>query len=103
MEVFQSHFADLCNIVSHDVLRLSNECTSLKLIGSDVHNYILTVEGVGSYKKATKLLYEIKSHLESHTNKQKYLLSVIEVFLNVDNPQLSIIAEKIQADLLLYS
>ena len=101
MEVFQSHFANLCKVISHDVLRVSNECTSLKLIGSEVHHYILTVEGVGSHKKATKLLYEIKSHLESHTNKQKYLLSVIEAFLNADNPQLNRIAEKMQADLLL--
>ena len=98
MKVFQSQFADLCNIVSHDVLRLSNECTLL--IGSDVRNYILTAEGVNDYKKATKLLFEIESHLKSHSNKREYLLSVIEAFLNVDNPQLSIIAEKMQ-DLLL--
>ena len=100
MEVFQSHFADLCNIVSHDVLRVSNECTSLKLIGSEVHNYILTVEGVGSYKKATKLLYEIKSHLESHSNKQEYLLSVTEAFINVGNPHICRIAEEMQKLLL---
>ena len=98
MEVFQSHFADLCDIVSHDVLRVSNKCTSL--VGSDVRNYILTAEGVDSYKKATKLLFEIESHLKSHSNKREYLLCVTEAFLNVDNPQLSHIAEKMQ-DLLL--
>ena len=98
MEVFQSHFADLCDIISHDVLRVSNKCTSL--IGSDVRRYILTAEGVDDYKKATKLLFEIESHLKSHINKRGYLLSVIEVFLNFDNPQFSHIAEKMQ-DLLL--
>ena len=100
MEVFQSRFADLCKVISDDVLQVSNECISLQLIGSEVHNYILTVEGVGSYKKATKLLYEIKSHLESHSNKQEYLLSVTEAFINVGNPQLSHIAEEMQKLLL---
>ena len=99
MEVFQSHFANLCDIVSHDVLRVSNKCTSL--VGSDVRRYILTAEGVDDYKKATKLLFEIESHLKIHSNKREYLLSVIEAFLNVDNLQLSIIAVKMQADLLL--
>ena len=101
MEVFQSHFADLCDVISNDVLRVSNKCTSLKLIGfnSEARRMVLT-DGVDNYKKASKLLTEIVLNLESHSNKQDYLSSVIEAFLNVDNPQLSIIAEKMQ-DLLL--
>ena len=98
MEVLQSHFSDLCDIISHNVLQVSNKCISL--IGSDVRDYILTGEGVNDYKKATKLLFEIESLLKTHSNKREYLLRVIEAFLNVDNPQLSRIAEKMQ-DLLL--
>ena len=100
MEVFLSHFADLCDIISHDVLRVSNACASLKLIGYDVHNYILTAQGVGNYKKATKLVYEIESQLMSNLDKREYLLSVIEAFLNLDDPQLSHFAE-VMLDLLL--
>ena len=101
MEVLQSHFADLCDIVCHDVLQVSNKCTSLQLIGfnSEARRMVLTV-GVDDYSKATKLLSEIGSNLESHSKKREYLLSVIEAFLNIDNPQLSHIAEKMQ-DLLL--
>ena len=101
MEVFQSHFADLCDVISYDVLRVSNKCTSLKLIGfnSEACRMILT-DGIDNYKKASKLLTEIVLNLESHSNKRDYLSSVIEAFLNVDNPQLCHIAEKMQ-DLLL--
>ena len=101
MDFFQSQFADLCDIISNDVLRVSNKCTSLKLIGfnSEAHRMILT-DGVDNYKKASKLLTEIVLNLESHSNKRDYLSSVIEAFLDVDNPQLSHIAEKVQ-DLLL--
>ena len=97
MEVFQSHFADLCDVVSHDVLQISNKCTSLKLIGfnSEARRVVLTV-GVDDLSKATKLLSEIGSNLESHSNKQKYLLRVIEAFLNVGNLQLNHIAKKMQ-------
>ena len=94
MEVFQSHFADLCDIVTCDVLQVSNKCTSL--IGSDVRNYILTAQGVGNYEKATKLLYEIESQLKSCCDKEKYLLSVIEAFLKVKNSQLGELAMKMK-------
>ena len=94
MEVFQSHFADLCDIVSHDLLQVTNKCTSL--IGSDVRNYILTAQGVGNYNKATKLLYDIESQLTSRCDKKKYLLSVIEAFLKVKNSQLGELAMKMK-------
>ena len=94
MEVFHSHFADLCDIVSHDVLRVTNNCTSL--IGSDVCYYILTAQGVSNYEKATKLLYEIESQLTSFYDKEKYLLSVIEAFLKVKNFQLGELAMKMK-------
>ena len=94
MEVFRSHFADLCNIVSHDLLRVTNECTSL--IGSDVRNDILTAQGVSYYNKATKLLYDIESQLISRSDKKKYLLSVIEAFLKVKNYQLGELAMKMK-------
>ena len=94
MEVFQSHFADICDIVSHNVFRVSNECTSL--IGSDVRNYIITAQGVSNYDKATKLLYDIESQLTSHCDKKKYLLSVIEAFLKVKNSQLGELAMKMK-------
>ena len=94
MEVFQSHFGDLCDIVKLNVLQVTNKCTSL--IGSDVRNYILTAQGVGNYEKATKLLYEIESQLTSHCDKEKYLLSVIEAFLKVKNSQLGKLAMKMK-------
>ena len=95
VDVFWSHFADLCNVISHDVLQVSNKCISLKLTGfnSEARRMVLTV-GVDDFSKASKLLSEIGSNLESHSNKREYLLSVIEAFLNVDNPKLSHIAEK---------
>ena len=94
MEIFQSHFADLCDIVSDDVLRVRNKCTSL--FGSDVRDYILTAQGVGNYEKATKLLDAIESQLKSSCNKQEYLLSVIEAFLKVKNSQLGELAMKMK-------
>ena len=73
----------------------------MKLIGfnSEAHRMILT-DGVDNYKKSSKLLTEIVLNIESHSNKRDYILSVIEAFLSVDNPQLSHIAKKMQ-DLLL--
>ena len=97
MEVFQSHFADLCDVISSDVLQVSNKCISLKLTGfnSEAHRMILT-DGIDNYKKASKLLIEIVLNLKSHSNKRDYLSSVIEAFLDVDNPHLCRIAEKMQ-------
>ena len=98
VDVFQSHFADLCNVISHDVLQVSNKCISLKLIGfnSEAHRMVFTA-GVDDYSKASKLLSEIGSNLGSHSNKREYLLSVIEAFDDVHNLQLSHIAKKMQS------
>ena len=97
IDVFQSHFADLCNVISHDVLQVSNKCISLKLIGfnSEAYRMVFTT-GVDDLNKASKLLSEIGSNLGSHSNKREYLLNVIEAFDDVQNLQLSHIAKKMK-------
>ena len=71
------------------------------MIGFDTRDSILNAQGVGKYKKATELLYDIELQLTACGDKREYLLNVIEAFCKVKNRKLGKVAKIMQADLLL--
>uniref|UniRef100_A0A1X7T856 C-terminal of Roc (COR) domain-containing protein n=1 Tax=Amphimedon queenslandica TaxID=400682 RepID=A0A1X7T856_AMPQE len=88
-DVFQSHFAKLCDIISSDVVKVCNECNSCQLIGHETRSFVITAKGASDHDKATRLLYDIELQLKSCINKQEYLSNVIEAFLRVNNSNLN--------------
>ena len=97
-EIFRFHISDLTKAASSNLDEITDNLFSQALIGKAILQST-NVEGVSSYRKARKIVYELFNQLEVHNDPKLYLIKICDVLLKQDDLRLNDIAISIKAKL----
>ena len=97
-EIFQSHSADLITSIASDLERITDRLFAENIIGQSIVQFT-TVGSEINYSKARKVVYELYSQLQAHSEPKQYLTKICDVLLKQDDQRLKDIANTIKAKL----
>ena len=93
-DVLRSHSSKLVDVISGNLLRITNELHAARLIPKLLRQEML-VPAVDSYTKSTKLVNVIEQQLESSLDPVQYLTDICRVLLNQEDRTLTDITTSI--------
>ena len=88
LKLFEVRFADLCDAIEGDPLRIVNRLSSNELIAANVRKDISSMIGL-LYEKANVIVQEIQRHLEAHSNPAECIRQIGDFLQKQNDQQLS--------------
>ena len=87
--------ADISEAIESNLERIADRLFSETLVGHDILQST-TIDSVPKYQKARKIVHEIYSQLQAHSEPKQYLIQICNVLLKQDNQRLKDIANSIK-------
>ena len=97
-EIFRNHISDLSKRFASCLYEITDSLFSERLIGQSILES-MTTEGRSNYQKASKVVHELYSQLQSHRDPEQYLCKICDVLLRQDDQRLKDIANNIKTKL----
>ena len=96
LEIFRNHISDLSKGFASCLYEITDSLFSERLIGQNVLQS-MTTEGQSNYQKASKVVHDLYSQLQSHREPELYVTKICDVLLKQDDQRLKDIANNIKA------
>ena len=97
-EIFQSYSADLIASIASDLEWITDRLFAENIIGQSIVHFT-TVGSESNYSKARKVVHELYSQLQAHSEPKQYLGKICHVLLKQDDQRLKEIAKNIKEKL----
>ena len=96
VDVFESFYPILCEVISHNIVRVASHC--VQLISQRTLD-ITMINTTLAYDRACELVRELHRHLQTSEDQQQYLLNLINIFHEVGDLTLSAVADEMKSKL----
>ena len=94
-QIFRANIADISEAIESNLERIADRLFSETLVGHDILQST-TIDSIPKYQKARKIVHEIYSQLQAHSEPKQYLIQICNVLLKQDNQRLKDIANSIK-------
>ena len=95
LDIFEAQFADLCDAIEADPLRIVNKLISAGLLSQTVRNDVTSMTGT-AYEKANKIVIELQRQLNADDNPAEFLKKISEFLESQSDRTLKKIGDKLK-------